>query len=315
MPTEDPQAAAEATAQKLASEVLARRQVAHRKRAAALAKNPKKLRLSVQLQGAPAAAAAAVIESAGYLVAIGDSWFDYPLWDVLKRLDDDHGYTVQSTAHYGDPVEAMAYHGGQIDGFARCVEKVLAHGIAPKAVLVSGGGNDIAGQEFGMLLNSSLSPIAGWNDDVVAGALERIRIAYRALLGGINRICQSLLNGKQLPILVHGYDYPVPDGRGFLGGGWILPGPWLQPGFREKAFDDLQANTALMRRLIDNLNVMLATLAQDKQTFPTLQYVDVRNTLSTGATYKDWWANELHPTEKGFEAVANKFATALAALP
>src|SRR6185295_6135128 len=30
--------------------------------------------------------------TAGVLVAEGDSWFDYPLHDVLKDLEDDHAY-------------------------------------------------------------------------------------------------------------------------------------------------------------------------------------------------------------------------------
>ena len=51
--------------------------------------------------------------------------------------------------------------------------------------------------------------------------------------------------------------------------------------------------------------------------FANLHYVDLRNTLSTvlaNDAYKDWWGNELHPTEKGFSAVTDKFATELAKL-
>ena len=49
--------------------------------------------------------------------------------------------------------------------------------------------------------------------------------------------------------------------------------------------------------------------------FPHVKYVDIRGTLSVGADYRTWWANELHPTLLGFERVTDRFADALAALP
>ena len=48
------------------------------------------------------------------LVAEGDSWFDYPWQDVLRMLEDRHGYDVESVAHKGDRIEDMAYSGGQL---------------------------------------------------------------------------------------------------------------------------------------------------------------------------------------------------------
>jgi hypothetical protein len=44
---------------------------------------------------------------------------------------------------------------------------------------------------------------------------------------------------------------PVLDGRGFLGGWWFLPGPWLEPGFREKGFARLPERITLAKQLID----------------------------------------------------------------
>lgn len=253
-----------------------------------------------------------VFESVGFLVAAGDSWFDYPICDVLKRLEDKYGYNVESAAQAGDAIEAMAYQGGQLDEFARCLEKVLAHGVKPKAILVSGGGDDIAGKEFGMLLNIATSSISGWNSEIVEGVVnERISTAYKSMLTSINVLFEKYMN-VTLPILVHGYDYPVPDGRGF-GGGWPLPGPWLEPGFREKLFTRLEKTVELLRTLIDRFNEMLAVLMKEP-TFQNVLYVDLRGTLSTDLDndqYKSWWANELHPTAKGFDAVTAKLAAEL----
>lgn len=63
--------------------------------------------------------------SRGVLVAEGDSWFDYPWYDVLGLLEDQHQYDVRSVAHMGDTVEAMAYMGGQLANFSRELEKVI----------------------------------------------------------------------------------------------------------------------------------------------------------------------------------------------
>ena len=265
------------------------------------------------MRAAGIAEPAASLETAGFLVAAGDSWFDYPFYDVLKLLEDNYGYNVESAAQRGDPIESMAYQGGQLDKLARCIEKVKAHGAVPKAVLLSGGGNDIAGNEFGMLLNNATSPIRGWNAEVVDGVInQRILKAYQSMLSSIASLCQKDL-GQVVPILVHGYDYPVPDGRGFWGG-WPFPGPWLQPGFREKLFADLAANIALMHDIIDRFNAMLAGLVADPA-FANVHYVDLRNTLTVDpANYQDWWDNELHPTEQGVTAVTDKFSNALSLL-
>ncbi|MCK7493670.1 MAG: hypothetical protein MZW92_21810 [Comamonadaceae bacterium] len=248
--------------------------------------------------------------SAGVLVAEGDSWFDYPLNDILRLLEDHHGYDVESVAHKGDRVEDMAYGSGQFEEFARRLEKLLRQNVVPKAILLSGGGNDIAGEEFGMLINHALSPVAGLNEQVLSGVIdERIKFAYVTILSAITRICEQRLNGP-IKILTHGYDYPVPDGRGFLGGWWILPGPWLEPGFRQKGYDNLAVRVALAKRLIDRFNDMLKAIVALPE-FAHVKHIDLRNTLSTGSNYKRDWANEMHPTFAGFKRVTDRFAAAI----
>jgi hypothetical protein len=312
MADQDTTAAALAAGEKRADEILAERKICRQQRASALAAHPERLEFALKLNIAAVPIATATLQTAGFLVAAGDSWFDYPFHDVLKLLEDEHAYNVESAAHRGDPIESMAYQGGQLDKLVRCLEKVVAHGALPKAVLLSGGGDDIAGEEFGMLLNNATSAIAGWNDEIVDGILnQRILIAYKQMIGFINSLCQKDI-GKILPILVHGYDYPVPDGRGFWGG-WPFPGPWLEPGFREKLFSSLSENVGLMRTVIDRLNQMLANLVRDPA-FSNVHYIDLRGTLSTDLTndlYQDWWDNELHPTKKGFSAITDKFAAVL----
>jgi hypothetical protein len=326
------QAAIQQAAEQRAGEVMGRRQAARASRAAALALHPEPLSIKTELTqvrlteaaapgGVPPATTRSA-QTAGYLLAIGDSWFDYPIHDVLTKLDDNYGYNIESSAHKGDPIEAMVSHVGQLDKFARCMDKITSLGGTPKAILVSGGGDDIAGDEFGMLINNSDLPIAGWNEQIIAGVIDtRIATAYRMMFASINALCQNDL-GRTFPILVHGYDHPVPDGRGFLGGWGPLPGPWLKPGFDEKLFVDLVATTQMMVVIIDRFNTMLQNLVQEPG-FENVRYVDLRGTLSNApADYEKWWANELHPTggglfggSDGFGAVAAKFQAVLSTLP
>ena len=256
--------------------------------------------------GAPASAPAG---SRGVLVAEGDSWFDYPFYDVLKRLDDEFGWDIETVAHRGDSVESMAYDGGQLADFVHAIERVVRRGDVPHAILVSGGGNDVAGDGFAMLLNHRSSPVYGLNAAIVDGVLQtRIRVAYTTMLSAVTAACDRLL-GLRVPILLHGYDYPVPDGRGFLGGWGPLPGPWLEPGFREKGYASLPERVAIARELIDRFYTMLRDVVATPA-FAHVTLVDLRNTLSTDLAnqrYKDWWGNELHPTLPGFRKVAALF--------
>jgi len=247
--------------------------------------------------------------SSGVLIAEGDSWFDYPWTDVLSELEDRHGYDVESVSHAGDRAEEIAYQSGQLEKFVRALEKLIRRGEVPSAILFSGGGNDVAGEQFAVLLDHAESPDPGLNDAVVAGVLERIRLAYVTALSALTSVCDDYL-GAAIPILTHGYDYSVPDGRGFWGGWGPLPGPWLEPGFREKGYDDPALQRAIVKELIDRFNLVLAGIPE----IPGLRHVeviDLRGTLGVDADYRDWWANELHPTPRGFESVAKKFADAL----
>jgi len=304
--------AAVAIGKQSAKEVEAVRKVQRRTRARTLREEARERPSIARAVPARARAALGGAASVGTLIAEGDSWFDYPLNDVLSLLEDDHGYDVESVAHKGDRVEDMAFAPGQLLDFSRRLEKVLQRGIVPRAVLLSGGGNDIAGTEFGVLLNHAASPIGGLNDDIVTGVIDkRAKIAYTTIISAISAISQQHL-GKPLPLLIHGYDFPVPDGRGFLGGFGALPGPWLEPGFREKGFDDVRLNTSIMQSLIDRFNDMLQSVVA---MFAHVRYVNLRGTLSNGAQYKRYWANELHPTKAGFKLVADKFAAVLDRLP
>lgn len=249
--------------------------------------------------------------SRGILIAEGDSWFDYPRWDILKLLEDLHGYDVESVAHKGDRVEAMAYDGGQLDEFVRLIEKIVRRGEQPTAVLLSGGGNDIAGRQFEVILNHALAPTSGVDKGILESLVSvRLRESYETILSAIRTVCIELL-GNPLPVVIHGYDYAVPDGRGFLDG-WLpfMPGPWLEPGFRLKGYTALSRRKAEMVVIIDALNAMLMRLAKEPHN-ANVRYVDLRGTLYNGQNHEDDWGNELHPTYDGFEKIVKRIVAVL----
>jgi len=249
-------------------------------------------------------------QAPGVLIAEGDSWFDYPLNDVLEALEDNHGFDVESVAHAGDNVEDMAYAGGQFEQFARRLEKLLRQERIPDAILISGGGNDLAGDEFVMLLNHAASGLPALNDDVVRGIIDvRLANAYTFLISALTELSKQYLN-RPIPIVIHGYAYPIPDGRGVLGGWGILPGPWLRPSFHRKGHPDQDTNAKVMRQLIDTFNAMLKRISGTPG-FAHVRYLDLRGELASDSTYKKDWANEMHPTARGFAAVAAKFAAAI----
>lgn len=301
--------AAIASGRDAAEEAIAFRAKQRRKRVAADRKISRSRRRAPKPKAIPAKTLAFLgpKPTAGVLMAEGDSWFDYPLWDVLRILADEYLFYVDSVAHRGDCVEDMAHSKGQFEALAQHLEKLLRDNKVPRAILLSGGGNDIAGDEFAILLNHARSGLPAFNEDILRGVIDvRLRAAYARMISGITTVTKSYLT-QPIPIIIHGYDYAVPDGRGFLGGWWKLPGPWLKPGFDRKGYENKEVNKTLVKDLIDRFNTMLSAVAATPQ-FGHVHYLDLRGTLRRNDQYKDDWGNELHPSDHGFHLVTAKFA-------
>ena len=87
--------------------------------------------------------------------------------------------------------------------------------------------------------------------------------------------------------------------------GWKV-GPWFDPTFNHKNYwnespGDLKARYDIVSQFIDTLNAMLKGLEQkySGQAF----HVNLTGTLQSISD----WANELHPGNNGFRALAAKF--------
>ena len=102
-----------------------------------------------------------------------------------------------------------------------------------------------------------------------------------------------------VPILLHEYDRPFPDGRPaeFLKA--IKRGPWMKPYLKDARVPPELRRPAMIY-LIERFKALVMRLA-DKHP-ERFVVVDTNKTLRR----KKLWKDELHPTTEGFEAIAKK---------
>ena len=240
------------------------------------------------------------------IVAEGDSWFDYPVGiDVLDQIRRLWGYKIHRFSKAGDTLENMAYGTDINRQFQRRtpeIEEVKAavRKHKPGFVLFSGGGNDVAGDELISYLNHVEAPSYGrskaWlRADVWTSALTQMEAAIKHFATAMWSAHPST------KIVMHGYARPVPDGRAVINFpfGFKFVGPWLRPAFARKGHPNWEQTEAYVGKLIDDYNALIAKVGRDLG--KKFIYVDTRPVVG-----RNDWANELHPTNAGFEAVARK---------
>lgn len=249
------------------------------------------------------------------LAAEGDSWFEFPLRSQIVRELRQLGYAVREVADHSHTLEFMATSPYQKAEFTGMVKKMKSLKIKPKAVLLSGGGNDFI-DFLPSLLNryGPSEPIlnASEVDDFAENHLRRNYVKW---LNYVTKVCDNTFKDEgRIPILIHGYAYAVPDGRG------IFFRHWLKKEFRDKGHRNLAQNTQTVAKLVDRFNDTLSGLPGEKN-LNHVHYVDLRNILSNDLgkengkrKYKKDWGDELHPTNEGFAKVAAEFARVIDAL-
>lgn len=252
----------------------------------------------LMLAGVPATPAPLV------MLAHGDSWFDYPLsgnsptWrstDIIANLESlgNINPVILNISHYGDATtEELSWPKQQ-----RMIDALndqanwMGQG-KPDAILFSGGGNDIAGNQFCIFLDYATPGSNGLNAVRFNKALGMVEASYLDLFAFRDRYAPGV------PIIGHCYDFPIPNG--------VHPdcvGPWLKPSLDYSGWNITQG-TQIVQQALTALKNMLSSLAGD----PRNNFVLV-NTQSL--LTPDDWANELHPYPKGFKTIAEKFVNEL----
>jgi hypothetical protein len=261
--------------------------------------------LMVSAHGAALAAAGTTVPT---LVAEGDSWFDYqPGFDVLDNLKYYYSYNIIKLSTAGDTLENMVFGTGLNRDYTRTavqlntlIQSVITY--QPKAVLFSGGGNDLAGEPLEAFLNhkdSAIQPLLrlGQVGDVIDG---QFRAAYQTLSEKVWAVC------PQTHVVTHGYAHAIPDGRGVFNFpfGFHFVGPWLKPAFSKKNILDLALAAGIIRQLIDRFNDMLSNLQAHyrNNSQGRFHYIDLRRVVMTND-----WVNELHLSHAAYKKVAARF--------
>jgi len=105
---------------------------------------------------------------------------------------------------------------------------------------------------------------------------------------------------RHAPVLMHNYDYAWPTGKGVFG-----PADWLRAPM-EKARVPAPLRRPLFKLLINQLHQAQQSLAADQRLGPLMVLKSAGTLPKKGDTAHQWWANELHPTARGFNLLADK---------
>ncbi len=233
------------------------------------------------------------------VLALGDSWFHYPFNNLMTPL---HGALEQPTIY------VIGENGARADelclgSWLANFRKLLIQYASIRLVCISAGGNDFAG--VGDLDDRILAPDCSgamaladcYRAGEPGGVFDAVEAAYRTIIAAVAAV------RTDVTVLVHNYDYAIPDGR-------TLPGmrSWLKLPMDNVRVPLAGAPLAGLRReivgdLIDQITLRLleleATLNGPSQ--PAVELVWSAGTLNDSA-----WANELHPKPGGFSRLVNE---------
>ncbi|MFP5078190.1 SGNH/GDSL hydrolase family protein [Rhizobium sp. YIM 134829] len=241
------------------------------------------------------------------LLALGDSWFDYPLLNNGPVLQDTD--IIAQLKHYGSPparILNLAHYGdASTDAMSAQKQRRLIAALAdsgnwlggkPDAILFSAGGNDVAGDQFRTFLNQNEDGTKPINGSEFRKTLKTVEQSYRTLFDLRDRFAEGV------PIFAHTYGFAIPNG--------VHPrcaGPWLQPSLTERGWTAPEQAAEIVREMLKLFQDMLNDLQHERSN----NFHVIR---SHQLIEPEDWANELHPKYLGFRKVVRQFDSVLRAL-
>lgn len=245
------------------------------------------------------------------LLAIGDSWFEYPLdgnWPIPFSnfgivADQNLGSmgnpnpVILNVAWPGQASTAILSYQNQetiitlLTDPTQWLNDKVADGI-----LISAGGDDIVGDQLAIYLTygGGTTTVSSRFD----GVLKSVAASYTDLFALRDHFA------KDVPIFGHCYDYALPNGIPAAG----VLGPWLKPSSDFALYNFADAKQ-VVKDMIDKFYALLSGLASNAAN--NFHLVDTRTTIAPNNTSPDGWANELHPYPPGFYKAAQKFLAVL----
>jgi deferrochelatase/peroxidase EfeB len=248
-------------------------------------------------------------------MAIGDSWlFDWPklFWPSLFAELSAHGYELSpNKCKVGLRLAEFFLPSGKplIDTVCRNYEIALQSANPPAVVFISAGGNDVTylpngkpAQVLCTLLNVKSSSVG------VVNAINQAELTsfLKGLEENYTRLFTRLLDvGKSVPLVIHGYDHPLPElgqklSKCIQANGWTLA-----------------EGRTIMAALIDQLNT---TISGSAGKFPgRVHHVNLCGKLQKfaydnfGGDVLQLWKDDLHPSDQGFGILAAEICAVLPA--
>jgi hypothetical protein len=249
-------------------------------------------------------------------LAIGDSWFEYPLLGngplpaenqaivaatQLQSMGNPPPQILNQSLHGQATTEMLSYENQQkmLSVLKDPAQWLNQQTGLPDAILVSAGGDDLVGDQLAIYLDYGGG---GLNVQRFQGILDSVRASYMDLFAVRDRFA------KGVPIIGHCYDYAIPNGVHPI---WTA-NSWLQPSLTFAGYD-YNTGLGIITLMIDTFYGMLSNLAASPAN--NFIVIDTRNTLTRDATQPNGWCNEIHPYFPGFTALANRFLVGLRAMP
>lgn len=225
------------------------------------------------------------------ILAEGDSWFRYVIGRAIPfYIGLDSRNRILNLAAPGDELRDMLS-----DKQRRRLSRELKRGPSRNRkydlLLFSGGGNDLLGEgRFYRWLNdfeTGMTPQQVLNKRTVRSILDY-------LTAGFEEVFSIRDNASpRTRVYLHAYDFAQPNGVGVCG-----RGPWLKPHLDARGVPAAM-QAAVVVALLKKFERRLAKLVADHQ---SATLISTQGTLVAAD-----WANEIHPRNKGFKALAQHF--------
>jgi len=221
------------------------------------------------------------------MLSEGDSWFQHPLLeDMIDHLS--RSYNIYSIGEAGADLKDYVTTGE----FETALEDLSQNYSTPdrplRYFLLSGGGNDIIGEEMKGFLRSDHAklPVSEGFSRYLNASFDTKLEELASYITQIHDFTISKVPNLQL--LMHGYDYLIPR----LNEGWV--GKYMVA----VDIDTAEERQGLLNYMIDRYYKTLYGLEKKLSNF---QVMDVRNSVKS---YH--WYDEIHPSSLGFLMVAER---------